>query len=394
MLKKLRTKFVVITMSLVCIMLVIIFALVYHSTRTDLQRQSEMMMQNVAQSMLQPNPSLPKDVQLPYFTVSISLSGRVTVVGTTRLDPENEDLWLELVQRVYSLPEETGILEEEGLRFCRSPGRNVRVAFLDISSQQTTLNALVRSSILIGLLCFGLFLLASILLARWSVKPVEQAWQQQRQFVSDASHELKTPLTVIMSNAELLQSAPEEAEHYGQNILTVSYRMRNLVEGLLELARADNGQVKKSFGPVNLSQLAEEAVLLFEPVLYEQGLQLESRIQADLWVQGSEQYLGQVIQILLDNAGKYSEPGTVYVGLERQGKNAILWVWNPGIPIPQDQLQLIFHRFYRSDRSRTDRSSFGLGLAIAKSMVEEHGGRIWVNPDPEGNCFRVLLPLR
>ena len=118
-----------------------------------------------------------------------------------------------------------------------------RVVFADITSEQSTLNNLVKNCILIGVLCFFAFLGISIRLAAWTVKPVERAWQKQRQFVSDASHELKTPLTVIMTNAELLQGREDDREsqvQFSSNILTMSRQMRALVEQMLELARADS----------------------------------------------------------------------------------------------------------------------------------------------------------
>ena len=227
------------------------------------------------------------------------------------------------------------------------------------------------------------------------MKPVDRAWQQQKQFVSDASHELKTPLTVILSNAELIdgeEGLSEDGRQFAKNILFMSRKMRNLTEGLLELSRADNGQVKQHFAPVDLSKLAEESVLPFEPAFYEQGMVLQWHIEEGVRCNGNEQYLRQVVDILLDNARKYSAPGTVYLELKRQNRQCLLTLFNPGEPIAPEERERIFDRFYRSDRARSQSGSFGLGLSIAKSIVTEHGGRIWVQSNQNGNLFCVSIP--
>ena len=247
---------------------------------------------------------------------------------------------------------------------------------------------------MIGGVSLLIFLGISILLARWAVAPVEKAWHQQKQFVSDASHELKTPLTVIMSNAELLQLPEyeeESKEQFSRNILTMSHQMHHLVEGLLELARAD--RVTQNFERMALSEVVEQALLPFEPVLFERGLHLDADIAPGIYLRGNAQSLKQVVDILLDNAFKYSAPGVVAVELSRHSRNkCLLTVSNPGDPIPAAELEKIFDRFYRTDKSRSRDGSFGLGLSIAKTVVAEHGGRIWAKSNETGNCFFVELP--
>ena len=266
---------------------------------------------------------------------------------------------------------------------------------MDVSGQAAALNTLIRGCCLVGVLSLVVFFAISMLLARWAVKPVEKAWHQQRQFVSDASHELKTPLTVITSNAELLQNPQfdeESKERFADNILTVSHQMRNLVEGMLELARGDKEQTVKSFEATNLSELVEDALLPFEPVFFENGLILESNIATDIRVNGNREQLRQALDILLDNAAKYSEKGIVHVGLERQGRgHCLLTVANPGSPIPQTEAERIFERFYRIDSARSEPGSFGLGLPIAQTIIDAHKGRIWVQSNETGNCFCINL---
>ena len=253
-----------------------------------------------------------------------------------------------------------------------------------------------RSCILIGLCAAAVFLAVSFLLARWAVKPVERAWTQQKQFVSDASHELKTPLTVILTNAEMLRDpsySEPERQRFAESILTMSHQMRGLVESLLELARVDNGAVKKVFEPLDWSSLVRDAVLPFEALFFEKGLTLETDIEPGIMVRGSTQHLRQCAEILLDNAVKYSAPGTVCVALKKAGHDkCALSVATPGEPLSPEECKNVFKRFYRVDRARAMDHSYGLGLSIAESIVSEHGGKIRCEGKADGNVFTVTLP--
>ena len=222
------------------------------------------------------------------------------------------------------------------------------------------------------------------------------AWLQQKQFVADASHELKTPLTVIMTNAELLQSSEydeTERKTFSQSILLMSRQMKSLVENMLELAKSDAEQTKQKMKPVNLSKLILDTAISFEGVFIEKGLTVESSVEPGIIVRGNEQAMQQVVDILLDNAQKYSAPGgetSVRLYSSGQGK-CQLKVSNPGAEIPPEDLKKIFQRFYRMDKARRRDGSFGLGLSIAESIVTQHGGRIWAESKDGTNTFIVEL---
>lgn len=390
MLKKLRNQFLLVTMVLVSIMLIVIFSMVYYFTWNDLNEQGIIIARTAAQTSDQLGiPDTREKENLPVFTVTSNIFGHLTVFGYSHYDLSDEELIRELLRQVEQSQLTTGILEDYGLRFYREFNC---IAFADISSHNAALNSLRNTCIVIGILSFGLFYLVSYLLVNKAVRPVERVWNQQRQFISDASHELKTPLSVITSNAELMQTQEEETERYRNNILSASGQMRHLVEGLLELARADNGQIKKHFNLLNFTKLTQDICLGFEAVLFENGLLLETQIQPGIVVMGNAQYLYQVVDILLDNARKYAQPGTVKVALERQGNNCLFSVFSPGEPIPVQEREKIFQRFYRMDKVRTGAGGFGLGLSIAKSVVEEHNGKIWTQSIQEGNVFYVQLP--
>ena len=398
MLKKLRIKFVCIMMAIVTVMLCVIFSLVIHYTDRMLEQET---METLQKAISDPGALFESgsgDSSPQYFAITRTGPDGITVSRAVYLEKYGEDGIREIWNTVTQAGSQSGELEKYSLRFLRASGpMGEAYVFLDISSQQTAMESLIRASVSVGVFALVIFLGLSILLAWWTVKPVEKAWQQQRQFVADASHELKTPLAVIMTNAELLQEPSCEEDTQRQcsdSILTMSRQMRGLVEGLLELARVDNGAVKSSFSEVDMSALAEESVLPFEPLYFEKGLTLSTAIEGGIRLKGSQSHLHQVLDILLDNALKYSAPaGQVWVTLDRQGSHCILAVSSPGAAISREDLQNIFKRFYRIDKARSRDGSYGLGLSIAQSIVAEHRGRIWAESGEGINTFLVQLPV-
>ena len=291
------------------------------------------------------------------------------------------------------------VLLEYALAFYRADnGPMTLYAFMDVSSEISTMRALLLSCVAIGIAAFVLFFVLMLALSKWMVWPVEEAWSRQRQFIADASHELKTPLTVILTNAELLQSQEYDAaskDRFVRSIHTMSVQMRGLVESLLELARVDNGVTRKQMCTVDMSRLVEEAMLPFEAMYFEAERTLESDLEPGLSVYGSASHLRQVVEILLDNGRKYSRPGTtVRLQLSRQGYGRLqLRLTSQGERLTSQQCKDIFKRFYRVDEARAMNHSYGLGLSIAQSIILEHKGRIWCESAEDVNTFYVNLPI-
>lgn len=401
MLRKLRIKFICINMAIVMVMLCVILSLVLHSTRTNLKNESLRAMESIAaapDTLIFGKPGEDASVRLPYFLLLMQ-NNHITIIGGAYYDLSDERLLRDILQAATDASEETGILENYSLRYYRTTSSLGEVCvFADASGELATMRSLRNTCIIIGAVSFFVFLALSFFLARWAVKPVEQAWQQQRQFVSDASHELKTPLTVILTNAELLRS-PEQSEEsrtqFAENILTMSRQMRGLTEELLELARVDNGSAKITMEPLNLSKLISDAILPFEPLFYEKGLPFTAHIEPDITIKGSAAHLRQLPEILLDNAQKYAYPNTqVILTLCRRGySHCTLTVSNYGDTLSSEELKNIFKRFYRADKARTMNHSYGLGLSIAQSVAELHHGAIRAQSNGGVTTFFVDLPL-
>lgn len=405
MIKRLRLKFICISMALVTVLLAVILILICRFTWTRMETQSIAALQSAA--MDNPghggpgthDPGMVQPDTLPCFVLGIDPWGQLEVSGSNYYDLSDT----ELLQQIYTAAQENGqrtdILYTYSLRFYKLEGGPIaRYAFLDISEEISTMQGLILSCIGIGIVAFVLFFAIMWALSRWMVRPVEEAWMRQRQFVADASHELKTPLTVIMTNAELLQSEeydPAAKQRFAGSIHTMSVQMRGLVEGLLDLARIDSGMARKQLGRIDLSALVEQATLPFEALYFEADRMLESSIATGISVPGSENHLRQVVEILLDNGCKYSHPGTtVTLTLQKGGHNrALLAVASQGEPLTAQQCKDIFKRFYRVDEARKMNHSYGLGLSIAHSIVEDHKGRIWCESKNGTNTFYVNLPM-
>lgn len=401
MLKKLRVKFVIINMAIVAVMLCVIFSLVFHFTRQELEKQSMETMQRLAVDPLQLGAldEFGQGIRLPYFTLQINAQGDIIASGGGYFDLSDEDFLKELIGAAFRSPENSGVIHEYNLRYLRVSRLSFQcLVFVDISGELATLRGLYSNCALIGAAAMALFLLVSLLLARWAVKPVESAWLQQRQFIADASHELKTPLAVIMTNAELLRQPdyPEpERRRFSESILIMSRQMRELVERLLELARADSGRETESPKELDFSKLVSDSLLPFEPLFFESDLGLEAQVEAGIRLNGREQALRQALEILLDNARKYSPPASrASLSLGRHGRgHCILSVSNPCAELSKQELKDIFKRFYRLDKARSRDGGYGLGLPIAKSIIIQHHGRIWAEYRAGQIHFNVLLPI-
>ena len=401
MIRRLRLKFICINMTIVTLMRCVLFAVTLRSTRASLERDSVQMLRSISMESLRFPHGRPdrqnEGVQLPFFILDVGSNGELLAAEGGYYDLSDEEFLRELIQMTAG-QEPIGVLPQYGLRYCRTELRGFqRLVFADMSSEINTMRHLLRNCLLIGTAGFLAFLVISLLLARWAVKPVEQAWDRQRQFVADASHELKPPLPVILPNAELLQSPaqdPARRRQFADNILTMARQMRGLVESLLDLARLDSGRTGEAPAQTDLSRLVSDALLPFEPLYFEAGLTLDSRIEEGITLRGNPAHLRQVVEVLLDNAQKYSSsPGVVQVSLKRRGRNhCLLSVSNPGSPLSPEEQKEIFKRFYRADRVRSMNHSYGLGLAIAERIVQEHHGKIWAESTAQGNTFHVQLP--
>lgn len=400
MIQKLRKKLILVLMAVVFLFLVGILGSLFITSKSEFERRSVSSFREppVMEAAMPPEDTV--RIDMPIATGKVSADGAITITKN-QLYYLTEDELTAIIQNLSTAQQDFGLTSQYDLRYRRRTDDSgvTTYFFSDTFMERNSLNAQLLYSVIIGVGAIGLFFLVSMLLSRWMVRPVELAWEKQRQFVADASHELKTPLTVVLSNADMMAAAnavtDEKNRRRLENIRAESQRMKGLVENLLTLARADSKPQLAAKAPVNFSYVVCGATLMLEPTIYDQGRTMVCEVAENLAVLGDRERLRQLVDILLDNACKYGLQGTpIRVTLSGAGRRELLLaVASEGTPLPPEECVSIFERFYRSDKSRGQEKGYGLGLSIARGIVAEHGGKIWAQSDGlKVNTFFVKLP--
>lgn len=277
-------------------------------------------------------------------------------------------------------------------RYSYSLTNKNNLIIMDNTYVNNKLSYYFRTSILIFILLEIIIIYVSNLLTKRLIKPVMESFAKQKQFIIDASHELKTPLAIITASAESLELEPKEKK-WLDNIKSESERMNKLVTDLLDLAKSENMDNKVHYSVNNLSKIIEKTSLTFESLIYENKLTMENNIEDNIMFNCNPDKMKQLLGILLDNAIKHSlEESKITVSLYNDKNNIILEVKNRGDPIPKEDQEKIFDRFYRVDESRNrNNNRYGLGLAIAKNIVTSHNGKITVNCKNGYTTFKVIF---
>lgn len=266
---------------------------------------------------------------------------------------------------------------------------NTLIVFMDTSSHEHSCLRVIYAALIIAVAIAILFFI-TLNLSRYVTEPARKALEREKQFISDASHELKTPLGAISVNAQALE-LDEKNSIYIRNIVSETSRMNRLIERLLTLSRLEEND-EKNDRDFSLSDLLEEMILTYESVAYEKNAELIKDIQEAVTFRGDEDDIRQLIVILLDNAIKNTDEGGKIKVSFASDKNCIkLTVRNSGEIIKKDDLEHIFERFYTTDQSRSG-GSFGLGLSIAQAIVNRHDGNISASSsEDEGTIFTVCF---
>ena len=265
------------------------------------------------------------------------------------------------------------------------------VAMIDRTISDNNQSVLFKQMLIIGSIALAVLIVFSVFTARRIVKPLEENDKRQKRFVSDAGHELKTPVAVISANSELLRREVGDSE-WLDNIDYENERMSDLVKQLLALSKAENKDILKE--TLDFSKLADGEVLPFETLAFEKGKKIVSDIERGIAVNGNQNQLQQLVSILLDNALSHGTGDTVELTLKREKQQALLTVTNEASEMSAEQLSHLFDRFYRTDEARNESSShYGLGLSIAKAVVDAHGGTIHAAYKDGKVIFALLIPV-
>lgn len=409
MIKKLKLKFIITNMVLIVLVMALLYVFLYVHTKNELESESINALEDILMSgksdidhFFDPGPD--KEQIYPHlstYIIDLNENNNTCYIegfgDDTSLTEERKKYINDLINAVNREPTSKGILEEYNFRYhYKTTPVGKKIVFLDMQYEDNELIRLSTMFLLIGITVFVSFLGISIFLARIAVAPVEKSLKQQQQLISDASHELKTPITVISANTDILLSTPDknvgDQSKWLHYIKDETSRMSSLVSDLLYLAKSDETIKCMERSVFDLSTAAYEIGLPFESICFEKNKKYELDIEPSVQICANESSVKQLIVIFLDNAVKYSDKnGSVALRVSSDSDRAIISVFNTGEPIPKEALPHLFERFFRVDTSRSRTAGGnGLGLSIAHRIAETNGGKISVSSDAsDGTVFSV-----
>jgi len=429
MFNRLRNRFLLMNMVIITILMLVAFASIYTITYQNVKRDIDMELHRVADfyrksggglggggigggkppqgQIGDPSPQADRrDFGSPAersVSFGLKTDAAWNLVSTDSRFDMDSDFYASAIKKAAANPADSARFTLDGTRWAYSVQKNpagYTIAFMDVTAQQKILTNLVYTFAAVALVMLAVIYAASRYFAGRSIAPVREAFDKQKRFIADASHELKTPLAVINTNADVLLANEGDTiasqAKWLHRIKSETERMKTLTNDLLYLTEMEDARARTVFVPFDVSDAVEGVLLTMEAVIFEQDLSLEYDVEPGLFAVGSAEQIKQVVMILLDNAIKYNEPkGSISLMLKRQHHQIQLSVANTGAGIPAEHIDRIFDRFYRADASRSRKQGgYGLGLAIAKSIVEQHKGRISVRSVPgEKTTFTALLPL-
>jgi len=430
MFTKLRNKFLFLNMSITSLVIivafVIIYWIIYHNISSDIE---EKLNEGAATEMTVYGDDLfnngGKDAAFSLgqalstsgfssFVLIVDDQGEVVEIDSSMELPEEK--YMKIAETAWEMKDKNSVtfndkqweyeitplsvnmIQDNGEQFVITD-HLYQMTFLDVTEANRTLRSLSITLLVVGFIMLVIIFFISMYFANSAVKPIAKAWENQKQFVADASHELKTPLSIIQANYDVLMDNREETINNQMKWLgymkIATDRMTKMITNLLELAKLDQVNSHLEMKVIHISSMIEEMVFSMEAATKEKKIHITYSIEPQIMVKSNSDKIKQLVMILLDNAHKYTnEKGKIDITLERDKRTIIFRVRNTGKGIAEEDLPKVFNRFYRGDRSRhIEKNSFGLGLSIAKSIANELGGEIHASSDENNwTTFTVMLP--
>lgn len=410
MIRTLQRKFVKTAMIAITVLILILLGAINLSNimmvRTNIDRRLQMIADNEGnppppgkpfpsdQWMEHPKNEYDSFLSSNFYVVRFDQNGKVHAVDVSRTSSVTEQEAVDLATQIFQEGREKGRVGKYRFQRRKLSGIGGSLfVFLDCSDDMASYFRVLLLSAAVGLVCWGGMLLFVILLSKKAIRPVAENMEKQKQFVTNAGHEIKTPLAIIQSNTEAMELYQGESK-WSRNIKDQTLRLDGLMKNLLLLARMEERTWEVQAGDVAYSELLEEVLQEFISLMEKKRIQVQTDISSGLILHADPGQIRQLITILLDNAVKYTdEDGKIQIVLRREGKQIRLSVSNSCKRLPEVPEEKLFDRFYRADDARTQKNDgYGIGLSIAQAIVTAHHGFIsatYIQPD--SICFMVCF---
>lgn len=411
MIRQLKIKFIAITMIMVSTIIIAIFSLIFHANKTSIENQNIEQLTKII--LLSPsqlrNLTIYTDtdgdnkniLSIPLLVIDLNEDNSIAVMyHPGNVSIADMDGLTNMIETAYSDKNITGTIPDFGFRYLKTQTEFYkRIAFIDIGAENTSINKVFNILVFIGIATLLSFFAIIIILSNWALKPVEIAWHQQKQFIADASHELKTPLTVLLANIDILKENKDDTIQNQMKWINSSkqeaIQMKELLEEMLFLARSDSNKVEIIFSKINISDILISQILSIEVIAFEKNVVINyDNVQEELYANANEKQIINLFSILLENACKYSySDTTITVSLKREQDKIKFEINNFGPVIPKTELPHIFERFYRVEKSRNkSNGGYGLGLSIAKKITDTNNMKMSVeSSEQKGTSFKIII---
>lgn len=412
MIYRLRRKFILICAVSVLLVVTLVFGVILMLNISSLNKTMDVLADSVSagggrfpsffEGGFKPDLYYPKDQQsfdfitpetpfaTRHFTVLFDETGKVGNIFTESIYSINQEQAVEYAQKVLAGSKTRGWISNYRYKvFTFEFGSGV--VFVDGSVNRS---AMMQSMVIAGAVlfaCAALVLVLILLLSKRAVKPIAESYEKQKQFITDANHELKTPMTLILANLDIAESELGQNE-WLDDIRAEGHRMTDLVNQLVALSRMDEENNAMDLSQIALGDMVADTVSEFEPLASSRGKLLRAETDMEITCLGDEALLRRLVGILMDNAIKYCDDGGEIVVKLQRHRRIILTVENTYVAVNELEMNRLFDRFYRADKARTFNGGYGIGLSMAKAIVEKHKGEITVyKKDSSHIGFKVIL---
>lgn len=393
MIKTLQKKFILTAMIAITVLLTVLLGVINVVNVWTTSRQTDSMLtflsNRIAQGWQNPNRytehwdfggrTFTEDdtMSAVYFIVRFNADGEIERVDVSRISSVTEEEAKEFALQVYGKEESGNVGKFKYAGTTSAYNGGAVYIFLDTSSEYLSIARIIALSLITGIVCWALMLLFVIFLSKKAIRPIAENVQRQRQFVTDAGHEIKTPLAIILANTDAMELHNGESK-WSKNIRSQVNRLNGLMQNLLTLARTDEEKKMTDPEPCDLSDLLEKSIVSFEEPMRSKHLALQKSIDGNTVICADKEQISTLFSVLLDNAVKYSVTGgTVAIGLGNYEKCVELNIENDCEALPPCEPSQLFDRFYRADAARTQKNGgYGIGLSAAKAIVESYHGEI------------------